>query len=104
MINYNELEGKTLGIAFWQKNDQGDDDVIMASGRCFLIGTMIYMRIGEIEKDVPILKVWADRIEPLIDESIKRIFHNSDFGLSLAVADMPQEADMNYYKPLGLKI
>lgn len=102
MIDKNELENKTLAIAFWQKDSKGQDDVILVSGRCALREKEIYL-ISE-EKQILILNDWISRIVRIEKDEIKKIFHQCEFGLSLIVADLPLEADMSEYESLGLNL
>ncbi len=102
MITKVEIENKSLGIAFWQKDQDGDDDVIMVSGKCILNNNQLYLKCQE--KRIIILDDWLSRIKKIEDPEIKKIFHESEFALSLSVADLPLNANMSEYESIGLNL
>src|SRR5690554_891306 len=91
-----KIDGRTLGVAFWQKDDKGQDDVIVASGKCILKNNQLFMLIDNLGIEIPILDNWIERI--------KKIFHESDYGLSLKVSDLSEGANSKLYKKLGLNL
>lgn len=97
-----KIDGRTLGVAFWQKDDKGQDDVIVASGKCILKNNQLFMLIDNLGIEIPILDNWIERIKRLEGLEIKKIFHESDYGLSLKVSDLSEGANSKLYKKLGL--